>query len=64
MIIGLKSDEEKPYHPTSLHQHSTIINYIPSVGLGRYEPPNCYNSLDEGTQDGVVYYFLDDVDGE
>ena len=56
MNIGLKSDEEK--------RNSTVINYIPSVGLGRYEPPNYNNSLDEGTQDGMVYYFLDDVDGE
>ena len=56
MNIGLKCDEEK--------RNSTVINYIPSVGLGRYEPPNYNNSLDEGTQDGMVYYFLDDVDGE
>ena len=63
MIIGLKSDEEKPAQGLGVSR-ATIINYIPSVGLGRYEPPNCYNSLDEGTQDGVVYYFLDDVDGE
>ena len=56
MNIGLKSDEEK--------RNSTVINYIPSVGLGRYEPPNYNNSLDGGTQDGMVYYFLDDVNGE
>ena len=54
--IGLKSDEEK--------RNSTVINYIPSVGLGRYEPPNYNNSLDGGTQDGMVYYFLDDVNEE
>ena len=57
--IGLQSDGDMGAY-ADLGPHDPILNYIPNVGLGRYEKPATYDALLKGGQDGQVFYFLDD----
>ena len=54
--IGLQDDS-----PNGLTSTLVALNYIPGVGLGRYEQPHTHGMLFTGAQEGRVFYFLDDA---